>query len=102
MESRRTAAAALVHYARLRPRTSVRHPRGTVRGTTRRIIPVQWEPSVRLPAPSVQLERTMHEAVFLVNGRSALRIRSPAPRSDKVKALIQPDPWNGLACAGLS
>src|SRR5579859_1423745 len=29
---------------------------------------------------SVQLARMVHEAVLLVNGRSAVRIRSPAPR----------------------
>src|SRR5579859_1445524 len=29
--------------------------------------------------PSVQLERSVREAVLLVNGRSAVRSRSPAP-----------------------
>jgi len=30
---------------------------------------------------SVQLARSVHEAVLLVNGRSAVRSRSPAPSS---------------------
>ena len=36
-------------------------PRGTVRGTTRRIIPAQLVALVRLPVPSVQLGRAAHE-----------------------------------------
>ncbi len=56
--------------------------RGTVRGTSHRINPAQRVSSMRLSVPSVQLARTMHEAVLLVNGRSAVRSRSPAPRSE--------------------
>jgi hypothetical protein len=53
--------------------------RGTVRGTSHRINPAQRVSSMRLPVPSVQLARTVHGAVLLVNGRSAVRTRSPAP-----------------------
>ena len=56
--------------------------RGTVRGTSHRINPAQRVSSMRLPVPSVQLAPTVHGAVLLVNGRSAVRIRSPAPRSE--------------------
>ena len=69
------------HYARLRLWAVGGFPRGTVCGTARRIMPAQRAPPVRLPAPSVQLVRTMHEAVLLVNGRPAVRIRSLAPSS---------------------
>ena len=79
--ARGAAAAASVHYARLRSWTFGRRQRGTVRGTTRRIIPAQQVPSVRLPVSSVQLARVQPVSTLLVNGRSAVRIRSPAPRS---------------------
>ena len=46
--------------------------RGTFRGTTRRIIPAQLGPSVRLPVSSVQLvARTQPVSALLVNGRSS-------------------------------
>jgi hypothetical protein len=59
--------------------------RGTVRGTTRGIIPAQPVPSMRCPVSSVQLARMVHEAVLLVNGRPAVRTRSPAPSSEGVR-----------------
>jgi integrase len=43
--------------------------------------------TLRPASPSVQLAPSLHAAVLLVNGRSAVRSRSPAPRSDGVKAL---------------
>ena len=36
----------------------------------------------------------MHGAVLLVNGRSAVRTRSPAPRSEGVRALSDYLPWD--------
>ena len=75
------AVAGSGHYARLQPSASFRGKRGTVRGTSRRIIPAQLVPSVRLPVPSVQLGRVQSVSTLLVNGRSAVRSRSPAPRS---------------------
>jgi hypothetical protein len=78
MASRSAAAAASAHYARLGPWTLARRPRGTVRGTTCRIIPAQRVPSAQLSVLSVQPARSVHGAVLLVNGRSAVRIRSPA------------------------
>jgi transcriptional regulator with XRE-family HTH domain len=36
--------------------------------------------SVRSTVLSVQLARVLHGAVLLVNGRSAVRFRSPAPK----------------------
>jgi hypothetical protein len=69
-------------YARLRSRITAYHPRGTFRGTAFWFIPAQRVPSVQCPVPSVQLARSVHGAVLLVNGRSAVRSRSPAPRSE--------------------
>ena len=66
-----TAAAASVQHARLRPWTFARRQRGTFRGTTRRIIPAQLVPSVRLPVSSVQLARAQPVSTLLVNGRSS-------------------------------
>jgi len=48
-------------------------PRGTVRGTTRRIIPAQLVPSVRLPVPSVQLGRVQPVSALLLVGGFDLR-----------------------------
>ena len=79
--------AASAHYVRLRPWTFPCRPRGTVRGTTRRIIPAQWVPSVQWTVPSVQLARVQPVSTLLVNGRSAVRSRSPAPRSGWVWTL---------------
>jgi hypothetical protein len=79
MPTRGAAAAAPVHYARLRPWGFGCRPRGTVRGTTRRIIPAQLVPSVLLPVASVQLARVQPVSTLLVNGRSVVRSRSPAP-----------------------
>ena len=87
MTSRGAAAAATVHYARLRPWTIARRPRGTIRGTTRRIIPAQWVPSVQWTVPSVQLAHVRPVSTLLVNGRPAVRTRSPAPRSEGVNGL---------------
>ena len=78
MASYGDAAAASAHYTRLRPWTFARRQRGTVRGTTRRIIPAQPVLSVRSPVPSVQLARVRPVSALLVNGRSAVRIHSPA------------------------
>ena len=71
----------LPYYARLRSRITARHPRGTFRGTVFWLIPALRVLSVRSTVLSVQLARVLHEAVLLVNGRSVVRIRSPAPRS---------------------
>ena len=70
MASSSAAVAASAHYVRLRPWTFPCRRRGTVRGTTRRIIPAQLVPSVRLPVPSVQLARVQPVSTLLVNGRS--------------------------------
>jgi hypothetical protein len=79
-----TAAVGSGNYTGLRLWTVACRPRGTVRGTVRgtarRIIPAQRVLSARWPVPSVQLARSVHGAVLLVNGRSAVRSRSPAPR----------------------
>jgi len=72
-------------YAQLRSWIAACHPRGTFRGTVFWPIPTQRVPSVRSTVLSVQLARVLHEAILLVNGRSAVRSRSPAPRSDGVK-----------------
>jgi len=81
MASRGAAAAASAHYVRLQPWAFARRRRGTVRGTTRRIIPAQLVPSVRLPVPSVQLARVQPVSTLLVDGWPAVRTRSPAPSS---------------------
>jgi transcriptional regulator with XRE-family HTH domain len=72
-------------YAQLRSWIAACHPRGTFRGTVFWPIPAQRVPSVRSAVLSVQLARVLHEAILLVNGRSAVRSRSPAPRSDEVQ-----------------
>ena len=57
--------------------------RGTVRGTARRIVPAQRVPLVQWLVSSVQVARTVRGTVLLVNGRSVVRIRSPAPSSER-------------------
>jgi len=42
----------------------------------------------------VQSGLLAHEAVLLVNGRSAVRSRSPAPRSDEVEPSVCLGSWN--------
>jgi hypothetical protein len=54
--------------------------RGPVRGPGHQIIPAPRVPSARLPVPSVQLARTVHEAVLLIIRRSWVRA-PPAPRN---------------------
>ena len=76
--------------------------RGPVRGPARGIIPAQRVPSARFPVSSVQLARSVHAAGLLVNGRPAVRIRSPAPRSARVLASPAPSPWNECPLPGLS
>src|SRR5690349_10052209 len=70
------------------------HQHGTFRGTPLWIIPAQRALSVRFLVSSVQLARSVHGAVLLVNGRSAVRSRSPAPRSEGVNALCVFGSWN--------
>jgi DNA-binding transcriptional regulator YiaG len=67
-------------YARLQPWITACHPHGTFRGTVFWLISAQRVPSVRLIVPTVQLACVLHGAVLLVNGRSAVRSRSPAPK----------------------
>src|SRR5205085_1363169 len=81
-------------YARLQPWITACHPRGTFRGTVFWLISAQRVPSVRSSVLSVQLARMLHEAILLVNGRSAVRSRSPAPRSDGVKLSACLGSWN--------
>jgi hypothetical protein len=50
----------------------------------------------------VQLARTVHGAVLLVNGRSVVRIRSPAPRSERVSTLCGSRLVERMLLAGLS
>ena len=66
-------------------------PCGTVRGTARRIIPDRRVPSVQRPVPSLQLARTVHRAVLLVNGKSTVRMRRPRPK-DEPSRTGQPAP----------
>ncbi len=54
--------------------------RGTFRGTVLWVIPAHPVLSMRFRVPSVQLAHTLLGAGLLVNGRSAVRMRSPAPQ----------------------
>jgi hypothetical protein len=74
-------------YAQLQSWIPAYHPCGTFRGTVFWLIPAQRVPSVRSTVLSVQLARVLHGAGLLVNGRSAVRSRSPAPRSEWVYVL---------------
>ena len=71
------------HYVRLRTWIIACRPRGTALW----IVPAQRVLSVRLRVLLAQLARSVQEAALLVNGRSAVRSRSPAPRSEAVSAL---------------
>jgi hypothetical protein len=57
-------------------------PRGTVRWTTRRIIPAQLVASVRLPVPSVQLGRVQPVSTLLVIGWSDALLARDATAGD--------------------
>jgi hypothetical protein len=89
-------------YAQLRSWIAACHPRGTFRGTVFWPIPTQRVPSVRSTVLSVQLARVLHEAILLVNGRSAVRSRSPAPSSEGVSALCVSRFVERMLLAGLS
>ena len=83
-------------YAQLQSWVTACHPRGTFRGTVFWLIPAQRVPSVRSTVLPVQLARVLHEAILPVNGRSAVRSRSPAPRSEAFQAPFPLFPWNAL------
>ena len=71
--SRGVVATGSGYYARLRLLTVARRPRGTVRGTRRRIIPAQRAPSAQLSLPSLQLAHSAREAVLLVTAGQRLQ-----------------------------
>jgi hypothetical protein len=66
------------------------------RGMTTRSSPVRSGHSGQLAGPLVQVERVERIACFLVNGRAAVRSRSPAPRSDAVSWTAAGAPWSGM------